>query len=53
MLAHKVRSMEEELKVRFSISLAAEVVQRWQQQNQGKLNDNHAYLAEFLDKLSL
>jgi len=53
MLAHEVRSMEEELKVRFSIALCAEAVQRWQQGNHPHLDENHDYLAEFLDKLSL
>src|SRR5262249_50510234 len=52
-LAHAVRSMEEELKVRFSIEITAEIVHRWQEQNHSYLDHLHDYLAEFLDKLSL
>jgi hypothetical protein len=51
MLAHKVRSIEEELKVRFSGHVAAEVVYRWQHHNH--LENDHDYVIEFLDKLSL
>src|SRR5262249_21670849 len=53
MLAHTVRSIEEELNVRFSIDATAEVVKRWKASNHGQLEENHDYLAEFLDKLSL
>jgi hypothetical protein len=52
-LAHKVRSIEEELKVRFSIDITAEVVHRWQALNHDHLEDDHDYVTEFLDKLSL
>lgn len=53
MLAHKVRSIEEELKVRFSGEVAAEVVHRWQALNHDHLENDHDYVTEFLDKLSL
>ncbi len=53
MLAHKVRSIEEELKVRFSGDVAAEVVHRWQALNHDHLENSHDYVTEFLDKLSL
>jgi hypothetical protein len=53
MLAHKVRSIEEELKVRFSGDVAAEVVHRWRALNHDHLENDHDYVTEFLDKLSL
>jgi hypothetical protein len=53
MLAHKVRSIEEELNVRFSTDATAEIVKRWQASNQDQLEKNHDYLAEFLGKLEL
>jgi hypothetical protein len=53
MLAHKVRSIEEELNVRFSTDATADIVKRWQASNQDQLEENHDYLAEFLGKLEL
>ncbi len=53
MLAHKVRSTEEELKVRFSGQVAAEIAKRWQALNHDHLESDHDYVTEFLDKLSL
>ena len=53
MLAHEVRSIEEELNRRFSINVIAEVVRRWKALNHDHLDDDHDYLTEFLDKLSL
>jgi hypothetical protein len=53
MLAHKVRSIEEELNVRFSINATVEIVKRWQASNQDHLENDHDYPAEFLDKLWL
>jgi hypothetical protein len=53
MLAHKIRSIEEELNVRFSVDVIAETFHRWQGQNHDHLENDHDYLAEFLDKLSL
>jgi hypothetical protein len=53
LLAHEVRSIEEELNRRFSLDANAQVVRRWEAQNHDQLEDGHDYLAEFLDKLSL
>jgi hypothetical protein len=53
MLAHKLRSIEEELNARFSVDVVAEIVHRWKEQNSDHLENDHDYLAEFLDKLSL
>lgn len=53
MLAHKLRSIEEELNIRFSVDVIAETVHRWQEQNHGHLENDHDYVTEFLDKLSL
>jgi DNA-binding transcriptional ArsR family regulator len=53
MLAHKVRSVEEELNGRFPIDVTADIVKRWQASNQDKLENDHDYLAEFLCKLDL
>ncbi len=53
MLAHKVRSIEEELNVHFSTNLTVAVVRRWQARNHDHLEDDHDYVTEFLDKLSL
>jgi hypothetical protein len=53
MLAHKLRSIEEELNVRFSLDVIAQTLPRWQEQNNDQLDNNHDYLTEFLDKLSL
>jgi hypothetical protein len=53
MLARKLRGIEEELKAHFSVSVIAEVVGRWQAINHDSLEENHDYLTEFLDKLSL
>ena len=52
-LAHKLRSTEEELNVRFSVDVIAQTLRRWQEQNHDHLKEDHDYLAEFLDKLSL
>ena len=53
MLALTLRSIEEELSVRFSVDVTAQTLRRWQEQNHDHLEDDHDYLAEFLDKLSL
>jgi len=53
MLAHKLRSIEAELIGRFSLDVIAEVVRRWKALNHDYLDDDHDYLTEFLDKLSL
>jgi hypothetical protein len=53
MLAHKVRSIEEERNVRFSPDVLAQVVDRWKASNDGVLEDDHDYFTEFVDKLSL
>jgi hypothetical protein len=53
MLAHKLRSIEEELNDHFSIDVIAEAFHRWKEHNDDHLEDDHDYLAEFLDKLSL
>jgi hypothetical protein len=53
LLAHKLRSIEEELNVRFSVDVIARTLHRWEEQNHDYLEENHDYLAEFLDKLSL
>ena len=53
MLAHTLRSTEEELNVHFSMDVIAETLRRWKRQNDDYLEDDHDYLAEFLDKLSL
>jgi hypothetical protein len=53
MLAHEQRSIEEELNVRFSINVIIEVVRRWKTRNHDHLDDDHDYLTEYLDKLSL
>lgn len=53
MLAHEVRGLEEELEVRFSIDITAEIVRRWSEQNHCYLDSDHDYHTEFLDKLSL
>jgi hypothetical protein len=53
MSAHKLRSIEEELNVHFSVDVIAETVHRWEQQNHDHLESDHDYLTEFLDKLSL
>jgi hypothetical protein len=53
LLAHKLRSIEEELNVRFSVDVVADIVHRWLEQNSDHLENDHDYLAEFLDKLSL
>jgi hypothetical protein len=52
-LAHKVRSIEEELNARFSMDVIADILHRWKEQNRDHLEDDHDYLAEFLDKLWL
>jgi len=52
-LAHKLRSIEEELNARFSVDVVAEIVHRWKEQNGDHLESEHDYLAELLDKLSL
>jgi len=52
-LANRVRSIEEELSIRFSVDVTAEIVRRWKAQNHDRLDDNRDYLTEFLDKLSL
>jgi hypothetical protein len=53
MLAHKIRGFEEEQASMFSLDVITEIVRRWQSRNQHNLEDNHDYLMEFLDKLSL
>jgi hypothetical protein len=53
LLAHEVRSIEEDLNCRFSIRVYAHTVKRWQALNEDHLDNDHDYLAEFLDKLSL
>ena|SRR6266480_4451806 len=53
MLALTLRSIEEELNAHFSMDVIAETFHRWQGQSNDYLDDNHDYLAEFLDKLSL
>jgi hypothetical protein len=53
MLAHTVRSIEEELNVRFSVDVIAETLRRWRGQNNDHLDNDHDYLTELLDKLSL
>jgi hypothetical protein len=53
MLAHEVRSMEEELKVRFSHEIIVEGIRRWKELNYSYLDSDHDYFTEFLDKLSL
>ena len=53
MLAHKIRGLEEEQASMFALDAISEIVQRWQSRNQHNLEDNHDYLMEFLDKLSL
>lgn len=53
MLAHAVRSIEEELNVRFPVATADEIICQWKNENYHYLDDTHDYLAEFLDKLSL
>jgi|SRR5882724_9145454 len=53
MLAHKLRSIEKEQNARFSVDVVAEIVHRWQEQNSDHLENDHDYVAEFLDKLSL
>jgi hypothetical protein len=52
-LANRVRSIEEELNIRFSVDVVAEIVHRWKAQNHDRLDDDRDYLTEFLDKLSL
>jgi hypothetical protein len=52
-LAHKVRSIEEELNARFSMDVIADILHRWKRQNHDHLEGSHDYLAEFLDKLWL
>lgn len=53
MLANRVRSIEEELTIHFSVDVIAEIVHRWKAQNHDRLDDDRDYLTEFLDKLSL
>jgi hypothetical protein len=53
MLAHKVRTIEEELNRRFSINVCSQILDRWKEQNRDQLERGHDYLVEFLDKLSL
>jgi hypothetical protein len=53
MLAHEVSSIEEELNARLSMDVIADVVRRWKALNHDHLEDDHDYLTEFFDKLSL
>jgi len=53
MFADKVRSIEEELNGRFSLDVIAEVVRRWKALNDDYLENDHDYLTESLDQLSL
>ena len=53
MLAHQVRTIEEELNRRFSISATAKIAEQWQASNQNNLENDQDYLAEFLAKLDL
>jgi hypothetical protein len=53
MLAHKIRGLEEEQASTFPLDVISEIVRRWQSRNRHNLEDNHDYLTEFLDKLSL
>ncbi len=53
LLAQRIRGLEEEQGVTLPLDLISEIVRRWQLRNQDKLEDNHDYLTEFLDKLSL
>jgi hypothetical protein len=53
MLAHQVRTIEEELNCRFSIPATAKIAEQWQASNQDNLENNHDYFAEFLAKLDL
>jgi hypothetical protein len=53
LFAHKIRTTEEELNVRFPLDVIAEFIRRWREQNYDHLENDHDYLAEFLDKLSL
>jgi hypothetical protein len=52
-LANRARSVEEELNIRFSVDVIAEIVHRWKAQNHDRLDDDRDCLTEFLDKLSL
>jgi hypothetical protein len=52
-LAPKIRGIEEEQSLKLSLELISEIVRRWQSRNRQNLEDNHDYLTEFLDKLSL
>jgi hypothetical protein len=53
MLAHNIRGLEEQQASMFPLEVISEIVRRWQSKNQHNLEDNHDYLTEFLDKLSL
>lgn len=53
MLANAIRSVEEELGVRFSVDPVAQIAHRWEYQNREYLSPDHDYATELLDKLSL
>jgi hypothetical protein len=53
MLAQRIRGLEEEQGSTLPLDVISEIVRRWQSRNHDKLEDNHDYLTEFLDKLSL
>ena len=53
MLAQRIRGLEEEQGLTLPLELISEIVRHWQSRNQNKLEDDHDYLTEFLDKLLL
>ena len=53
MLAHKLRGIQEELDIRFSVDVLETVIYRWKFFSKQYVNDHHDYLTELLDKLSL
>jgi hypothetical protein len=53
MLAHEVRTIEEERNLHFGVATAAEIVRRWKASNQDQLENDYDYLTDFLCKLDL
>src|SRR5262249_32617162 len=53
MLAKKLRGIEEELNVQFSVKTLETVIERWRSENQSRLDKDYDYLTELLDKLSM
>jgi hypothetical protein len=53
MLAKKLRGIEEELNVQFSVKVLETVINQWRIENHTRLDKDYDYLTELLDKLSM